>query len=258
MPKTFLAFLVAFSCVSAHFSALGGGGMNRRRILATLGQSGGMPTAADYQGELIALWDGIENVADGQHDGSSTEWVDLIGGRRATLTAHGSWAADALVCDGVGYAAKDGLPFARADVGCVEVVFEAESNGLVYSLSDRGSLSGGGEIYLRRYDSYAILMGSESSSAGFVNNIARTLDNVSLSAVYSTNNLIGARVNGVEITPNYRFGTASSNNVDFGGRSSFTDYPFAGKIKCVRVFSSITDAQRAANYAIDKARFGLT
>lgn len=41
-----------------------------------------MPTARDYvQSDLVAMWDGIENVGWGVHDSSErTTWIDLIGG----------------------------------------------------------------------------------------------------------------------------------------------------------------------------------
>ena len=56
-------------------------------------------TAADYvQDGLIALWDGIENVDWGQHDGTSLSWVDLTGNHssyRIASTMH--WEADSIV-----------------------------------------------------------------------------------------------------------------------------------------------------------------
>ena len=39
------------------------------------------PMASDYiQENLVAMWDGIENVGWGTHSASSTSWIDLIGG----------------------------------------------------------------------------------------------------------------------------------------------------------------------------------
>ena len=257
--KTFLqAILAAFCAILCALSGMGGGGMMigaRTAAWAVDGKK--VPTAADYQGELIALWDGIENVADGQHDGSSPEWIDLIGGRRATLTAHGSWAADALVCDGVGFAASDGLPFARSDVGCVEVVADCTGDGLICYIAGRDGLSGGGDIFVWKIGDTLQVNSAEGASYGFTNRVSCDSSVFSASIVYDARNPTSAIINGVGLTPYYQFGQTSTGHVEFGGRSSFSDIPFAGKIKSVRVFSSITDAQRAANYAIDKARFGL-
>lgn len=49
---------------------------------------GPMPTAEDYvQDDLVSLWDCIENVGLGEHDPASTEWVDLVAGRKFTQVA---------------------------------------------------------------------------------------------------------------------------------------------------------------------------
>ena len=49
---------------------------------------GTVPTAADYtQDGLVSLWDCIENVGLGEHNPDSTEWVDLVAGRKFTQVA---------------------------------------------------------------------------------------------------------------------------------------------------------------------------
>ena len=46
-------------------------------------------SAKDYvQDGLVAMWDGIENVGWGIHDANTTTWIDLVGGRTFLLT-HG-------------------------------------------------------------------------------------------------------------------------------------------------------------------------
>ena len=44
-------------------------------------------TAARYvQNGLVACWDGYENAGAGQHNPSTTTWVDIVGGRTFSLT----------------------------------------------------------------------------------------------------------------------------------------------------------------------------
>ena len=47
-----------------------------------------IPTAEDYiQDGLVSLWDCIENVGLGEHNPDSTEWIDLVAGRKFTQVA---------------------------------------------------------------------------------------------------------------------------------------------------------------------------
>lgn len=48
-----------------------------------------------------------------------------------------------------------------------------------------------------------------------------------------------------------------SNNIRIGGRYA-GNLAFVGGIHCIRLYSrTLTDAEVAANYAVDKERFGL-
>ena len=47
---------------------------------------GGKLSAKSYEGSIVVQWDGIENVAYGQHNATSTKWVDLIGGEELTFS----------------------------------------------------------------------------------------------------------------------------------------------------------------------------
>lgn len=87
----------------------------------------GVSAKSYVQDGLIAQWDGIENIGYGRHDGASIIWVDLIGNRTATLTEHGAFSDDALVSDGIGWAAADGKCFHREGIGQVEIAFHSES-----------------------------------------------------------------------------------------------------------------------------------
>ena len=50
---------------------------------------------------LIAMWDGIWNIGLGSHDSLSSEWVDLIGGRKLTIyPQYASWGDSHLVLSG--------------------------------------------------------------------------------------------------------------------------------------------------------------
>lgn len=54
-------------------------------------------TARDYvQDGLVCLWDGIENVGYGVHDGAATGWVDLVGGLSIPLCRDAFFTGDSL------------------------------------------------------------------------------------------------------------------------------------------------------------------
>ena len=57
-------------------------------------------SAKDYvKDNLVAMWDGIENIGWGQHDNNTSIWKDLIGERDATIV-NGIFSNNCLENDG--------------------------------------------------------------------------------------------------------------------------------------------------------------
>lgn len=78
------ALCAAFCAILCALSSLGGGGMMIGARTAAWAKSG--YTAKDYvQDGLVAMWDGIENAGWGIHDPNATMWKDLVGGNDLTL-----------------------------------------------------------------------------------------------------------------------------------------------------------------------------
>ena len=67
----------------------------RRRLLMS-GGAGASPVKSYVQDGLVCLWDGIENVGYGVHDGAATGWVDLVGGLSIPLCRDAFFTGDSL------------------------------------------------------------------------------------------------------------------------------------------------------------------
>ena len=108
-------------------------------------------TSGSYAGRknLVMQFDAIDNVGTGTHDSSATVWKDLVaanaGAYDMTVTANGSWNANALVANGKGAGAKGAVPTdlsVRTMEGCYtldEVVLSA--NSVIYSSGLHGKVT---------------------------------------------------------------------------------------------------------------------
>lgn len=217
-----------------------------------------MPTARDYvQDELWLLWDGIENAGWGVHDSSLTIWTDLLSG--CVLRSQNNsfafsplsfdWTArDNLVSTNLGDELRENM---SKTTQTLEVVCTKASNGCTLQGNNgiqswiRGRIGAGSDG--------ALPFGSASEIEGPVH-IAMTGDGV-LGKIY---------VNGVlydqtdMIFDSYTKLTAKwfgFNRLSSGASGSET----SGSVFSIRHYTRcLTLAEIAANYAIDKARFGLT
>jgi len=220
-----------------------------------------VPTARDYvQTGLVAMWDGIENAGWGVHDASAAAWKDLIGERDATVASAGSWKDNALHCDGTTYGAifaqsYDGFRTLEAcykfgggtngGVGFLCVVSSGNGNGVLINRDD-GSF-GFGYYAGRPYFLGGPTVGASATVVGVWD------------ADPASNRNTSQYVNGVVVTTtggsNPGFGSGGS--IVFGARQDGAR-PVVADIYCMRLYDrSLTAAEIAANYAIDKARFNL-
>jgi hypothetical protein len=227
------------------------------------------PTAKDYvQDGLIAMWDGIENAGGGKHDPNATLWKDLIGD------------CDCAVVNGP--ATWGGKYFQ----GNRSTFFKGSSTAIPQAIS-------AGQFHLDicldfKYVPSGIDNNHQQGQFGVMGD--RTIDRLLVPLwSYSTNIYSTVRKTEMRIgvagmgtregaytfaldSSGYQevFGTRYSLQVGSYSLSSATvtlgafgellapTYCTYSKIFGIRLYNrSLTDSEKAANYAIDKARFGL-
>lgn len=207
--------------------------------------SGGakFPTARDYvQDGLEGLWDGIENAGWGIHDSNATTWVDLTGKFTNTITiGSGGWTANSKVSNGNNALYLLG----RNSYHSYEVVFkevqENEQKNKYLKLGRYGSsyrISGSPNIYLNGNTAYEypVIEIGKIYSFGDDYNLKPYMNGVRLNKISA-------------VVPSYSGETDAQKFL----------INIIGEIYCVRRYARhLTDEEIAHNYAIDKARFGLT
>lgn len=228
-------------------------------------------TAKDYvQDGLIAMWDGIENAGWGVHDPNMTDWMNL-----------GSLG---------GYATKNGTPIVYADH--IRLQDQTDENMSYFNTGINCSYFIGLNLTFEVLCTSELVLSSDGvgifsciQSAGlglkptasgkrfyFNDGSAKTVfaDNeqiwttpVSISNTKSENH-ISAYKNGTFVASKSGVGVLRNSNqnmwigADPGGSGLAFNAPMTGNIYCVRFYGrDLSDAEIAANYAIDKARFGL-
>lgn len=217
-------------------------------------------TARDYvQDGLIAMWDGIENAGWGIHDTSATTWSDLSGhGYDLSCFNSYEWLDSAVKLSGGSrpiYRPNTIIGKRGADAHAC-VVAEAESDGGVIFGAGQGSKDSA-IVFTRRSDG-AFVQIANSMSAG-INNIVPFNETLfSISVNYSAGDIAYSEVNGIQKNPYYSFGGTYCATLCVGDRANDSSFPFTGKVHTIRIYSrTLTEDEIAANYAIDKARFGL-
>ena len=217
-------------------------------------QEEGISAKSYVQNGLVALWDGIENVGYGVHNSNSATWVDLVGGRIATLTEHGYFSNDAFVCDGLGHAAVDGNRFLLESILHVEIVYYSESDGILATIS---GYADNGSIFIKKTGAYVSCNTVQSAGANLKNRV-ESPNLASASFSYQNLDCITAFVNGIQSAPVYKFDTCSTTKICFGGRNEYTDVPWKGCIYSIRVYDrNLTEEEVLYNYEIDKERFNI-
>lgn len=207
----------------------------------------GTPTARDYvQRGLIAMWDAIENAGWGIHDATTRTWKDLVGSRDMSLTSYITIGDDAVTfASNYQSGTYANIPF--NDVVCVEFVYRANVARVAYGVSFNSS--GTYKYIAWRQQGKHIFMGNYGKN--FL--VDPTAARQSYHYDYSTTRLY---VDGQERSSTGTGGTFSAEPAGvntYGGA-----YSIDGAFSSLRVYSSaLTAAEIAANYTIDKERFGL-
>jgi len=202
---------------------------------------------------LTHFWDGEWNVAGGEHDASATTWADLVGNINLALNGSASFGSNYMeTTDESSGAISD----AAISAAYLEIVFvNTYSTTGWYSLIDDLS-----NVWLWCEPKW-LSAHSEGLSVvywGKMNTLADGMTNLIALRLALDGSV--ARANNVDMTEE---GPAEEHGL--GAFSIFGNVNNIGEAGCCqgrcyscRIYSSIpTAAERAANYAVDVARFGL-
>ena len=226
------------------------------------------PTAKDYeQSGLVAMWDGIENAGWGTHDPNATVWKDLIRDLDATYSIASetpNWGADCWRS----VSASDGRVFRTIypdltgyDGHTVEIVASKNNavRGIIvgsYGYRDEPGSSGknfewyGNSCFRAYYLTPNIITTANSFPIGVRCYFATVKDN----RTYKIKN-----GNGVDIGTGTGTVQLNGTHCSLGCDNRTGDMCLNGDICAIRIYSrALTATEIAANYAIDKARFGLS
>lgn len=218
----------------------------RTAVLAT---SGGFVNPYVTNG-LIAMWDGIENAGWGVHDQSATTWIDLSGNGNdidVDLT-QSSWEDGFLNVTGTTCTRDEEI----TNIATLEVLFRdsrtssyPNNNGPFFVL---GEMKGPCCLWYGH-----IAGGAKSTLTAISSNLAKN-KNILASRSYTYNPAsyyVNGEPMGLYYPPTTLADAVGCKAMAVGGSSI--------EIYHVRAYSrALTAEQIAANYAIDKERFGLT
>lgn len=205
---------------------------------------------------LAAMWDGEWNAGGGIHDASATTWENLVEG-----SPFGTWDIQGVGADYVTFASAAQLKslssFTVPATIELSIADWTGTGGAFLNFGDKGnwnSMSSSGLLCPYRTNTSGTVFEFYSKQTSPVAYAANVLS--STFAVFYSSSGIATCQNG---------GTKSSKTVS--NNSGYTTLcigryaskSFTGKVRFVRFYSRVlTAAEIAANYAIDKERFGLT
>lgn len=217
---------------------------------------------------LITMLDGEWNVAGGQHETTPQRWIDISGnGNDFDVVNNSVFGSDHAIVDGTGFATGQVFSLAPT-MKHVEVVVErddAGSNvGVVFTQINPGGKGGSyaAFYFFCRPDGKVEVVAYDLSNPSYIGRAVYCKKGSAFSA--GSRYAISAGdgkiyVNGTEIT-----GAATPSILNIHGNfiasswSTTSGYLWTGKIFSIRYYNRVlTDAELAANYAIDKARFNL-
>ena len=222
-------------------------------------------TTADYvQNGLVACWDGYENSGRYQHEASSTEWVDVVGGRVLTLTDGESFDGCEVTLVASEHYTKDALFDAPGDV-TIEVNGRPVSptsphNMVIVGIPNFAELSWdarNGGMSIKRVDSAGATQNHYISyDSGYSS--ASAIANSGVSQTYTA--LIGVNSSAVYVNGQSR---AQTTGLDWTGNPRSSDFrvqvgsPSSGEvIRSIRIYNRKLSADEiAANHAVDVKRF---
>lgn len=229
------------------------------------------PTSLDYvQHGLYYQLDGIENAGRGVHSATATTWTDLSGnGRDASFINGKTWLDNAVYLYGKtsdNMAKIVGLPSMTAFT--FEIVCRMDAKDNYARMYDSEAYGAGAKRFASlfgtvRYPSAMSFLFADNGDQNYnlvpVSTSARSYavtPNVSGSSYSARVCVNGAFVqSGAAKSAS---GVSAATYIDVANRSNSPNRGFDGAVYAIRCYNRIlTDAEIAANYAVDKARFNL-
>lgn len=239
------------------------------------------PTAKDCPAlPNLLYWDGIENAAWGVHDASATTWKDLIGGYACPISSNASVLADCLATASSLNLSAQKLKIPQALVRAINAgVLTIEFVGTLRCGSTNGD-GIAGVFYssairpLTVYAASAVsgtarrIRGSMLATSGTTvgpsteiatrNNVRRFSMSIVFNSGTMTTYLNGAYIGANTYAPSQSASATTSMDLTLMYSTAGGNY-FDGEACALRFHSSALSADKiAANYAFDKARFGLS
>jgi len=227
-------------------------------------------SAKDYvQDGLVAMWDGIENVGWGIHDANTTTWIDLVGGRTFLLT-HGVVTPNAVSVLGQMSSSKISYDTTKT----YSVFHTCKFSNPTHMRAN---------VFMLLTTSTAFSVGAYSFDANVPVRLFRAVNwkNVVTASTWPDNdiyagqfgitysvlksgespkNIVVLYLDGVEV---YRLeGAASSFGYALGDSGNYyidvSSSQLEQEVYNIRLYDrELTSDEIAANYEIDKVRFGL-
>ena len=229
------------------------------RAAAWAKSGGGTPSAKSYvQDGLIAMWDGIENVSWGIHS-SDMILNDLLGGGAHIDFVNTSRGDRSILFDGLDE--QTGMlneyNYLNSQVLTIEfcVSLDSTKNQCFIQLSGSGNRT---TLIAGVYNASEELFTGPSFSPLY-NISGLKIGTVSIQYGVGSVQSTKAYNNGVELSHVRDEGFSTNRGMhSVGNRQNNTSYAMSGEFFSMRWYSRyLTDAEIAANYAIDKARFNL-
>lgn len=217
---------------------------------------------------LVAWWDGIWNAGLGVHDANATVWKDLTGTYEMTATAAtDTWGTNCLQMGTTIWNLTPKTQFIHL-LNSPQRVGGAYTIEMVLSHPSNGKKNIFGQIYTVldvHADGFNEIVWMKSGTDIRISWTSEKIHSISLSSerVGNTANQKATwRHNGGNTQSATRAYTSASDSQDnpLGiGCGQYVAYGIAtARIYCIRLYSRVlTDAEVAANYAVDKERFGL-
>lgn len=205
---------------------------------------------------LVAWWDGLWNAGLGVHDAAATVWRDLVGGFDININKTGiSTGSNMVRFRGYSYVERslNGLSIRTEEIVCAG-----------YSVSSNPTSGGGTEPAILSNGGWKLQYNINNRRAGWgvAGQYNPTLwsgpgaDGAAFAAAFSSDGTTRREYfSGAQFLVRSRTGTLPSQlalSRDSSRRMTECD------ILCLRIYNRVlTDAEVAANYAVDKERFGL-
>jgi hypothetical protein len=202
---------------------------------------------------LVAMWDGVWNIGPGKHSDTTSEWVDLVAGKKATGITAGQVGADYMLSDGVH---QRYLPAVGTAVGKNNFAVQAVCTNVVRNANAFAVLAAENDYMSMYWPS------TSGSNFLFKTTTSNTRPNVNFSGGLITallySNLYGRLTSGTTQGNSVYLGNSAWSGVRLQWSNPWGNNRGTLKLHCVRIYNrAITPEEVAQNYAIDKERFGL-